>query len=115
MKVYCSHIVLFLGKEIPKVIVTSDAQVLKHDEDLTLICNLTKRGKSSTSLEKISWYKDGVLLKSVKLGDPIKGMLSLEIKSVSAGDGGKYSCLLEVKLRNSVEYNVSDATLIRSK
>ncbi|KAJ7388454.1 hypothetical protein OS493_037522 [Desmophyllum pertusum] len=36
----------------------------------------------------------------------------LKLKSVSVRDGGKYTCLLEVLLQRSKDYNVSDDTMI---
>ena len=108
----------FLGSEIPQVVVP-DSKVLEHGDDVTLICNLTERGsQSSTPLKRISWFKDNVLLESVRNPDPqnSKDTLGpLTIKGVSVRDGGQYTCLLEVLLRNIREYNVSDNTVIHSK
>ena len=39
----------------------------------------------------------------------------LKIKDVSVKDSGKYTCLLEVRLQNIIEYNVTDYTVIHSK
>ena len=108
----------FLGSEIPQVVVP-DSKVLEHGDDVTLICNLTERGsQASTPLKRISWFKDNVLLESVRNPDPqnSKDTLGpLTIKGVSVRDGGQYTCLLEVLLRNIREYNVSDNTVIHSK
>ena len=112
------YVAAFLGSEIPKVLVP-DIGILQHDDDVTLICNLTERGnQASTPLKRISWFKDGVLLESVRNPDPQnpKDTLGpLTIKGVGVRDGGKYTCLLEVLLRNIREYNVSDDTVIHSK
>ncbi|KAL9986526.1 hypothetical protein ACROYT_G000690 [Oculina patagonica] len=101
--------------EIPKVVVP-DISVLQNNANVTLICNLTKRGnKASTPLKRISWFKDGKLLESVRNPDPQdpKDMLGpLKIKAVSLRDGGNYTCLLEVLLRNYKDYDVSDDTVI---
>ena len=113
-----SFVAAFLGSEIPKVVVP-DSKVLQHDDDITLICNLTERGnQASTPLKRISWFKDNVLLESVRNPDPqnSKDTLGpLTIKDVGVRDGGNYTCLLEVLLRNIREYNVSDNTLMHSK
>ena len=110
--------VAFLGSEIPKVVVP-DIGVLQHNDDVTLICNLTKRGdEASTPLKRISWLKDGVVLGSVRYpnpGNPTDTLGPLNIKGVGVRDGGEYTCLLQVLLRNFREYNVSDNTLIHSK
>ncbi|KAL9986533.1 hypothetical protein ACROYT_G000698 [Oculina patagonica] len=103
--------------EIPKVVVP-DISVLQHDDDVTLICNLTEIGnKASNPLKRISWFKDGERLESVRNPDPQdpRDMLGpLKIKAVGLRDGGNYTCLLEVLLRNVKEYNVSDHTVIHS-
>ena len=110
--------IVSLGDEIPKVVVP-DIGVLEHDDDVTLVCNLTERGStSSTPLKRMSWFKDGVLLETLRNPDPQNprdALGPLEINSVSARDGGNYTCLLEVLLRNFKEYNVSDSTVIRGK
>ena len=108
----------FLGSEIPTVVVP-DSKVFEHDDDVTLICNLTERGNlASTPLKRISWFKDNVLLESVRNPEPQNPrdtLGPLKIKGVGVRDGGKYTCLLEVLLRNIREYNVSDNTVIHSK
>ena len=114
----CIFVAAFLGSEIPKVVVP-DSKVLQHGDDVTLICNLTERGnQASTPLKRISWFKDNVLLESVRKPDPQnpKDTLGpLTIKDVGVRDGGNYTCLLEVLLRNIREYNVSDNTVMHSK
>ena len=108
----------FLGSEIPKVVV-SDSKVLEHDDDVTLICNVTERGNlASTPLKRISWLKDNVVLETLRNPDPQiprDTLGPLTIKDVGVRDGGKYTCLLEVLLRNIREYTVSDSTVIHSK
>ena len=114
----CIFVAAFLGSEIPKVVVP-DSKVLQHGDDVTLICNLTERGnQASTPLKRISWFKENVLLESVRNPDPqnSKDTLGpLTIKDVGVRDGGNYTCLLEVLLRNIREYTVSDTTVIHSK
>jgi len=101
--------------EIPRVVV-SDIGVLQHNDDVTLICNLTERGnQASTPLKRISWLKDGVVLKSVRNPDPRDPrdtLGPLTIKDVGVRDGGNYTCLLQVLLRNIREYNVTASTVI---
>ena len=113
-----SFVAAYLGSEIPKVVVP-DSKVLQHGDEVTLICNLTDRGDiASTPLKRISWFKDDILLESVRNPDPqnSKDTLGpLKIKDVGVRDGGNYTCLLEVLLRNIREYNVSDNTMIHSK
>lgn len=101
--------------EIPKVTVTPDTQVLKHDEDLTLFCNLTNKGSDGNKLEKMYWFKDDVLLDSLKIEESEKDSLEFprEIKRVGVRNGGIYSCVLEAKLRGVLGHNVSDDAMIR--
>ena len=107
-----------LGSEIPKVFVP-DVGDLEQNDDVTLTCNLTERGNQATTpLRRISWLKDGVVVDSVRNPDPgdPRDMLSpLKIKSASIGDGGNYTCLLQVLLRNIIECNVTASTVIRGK
>ena len=118
MYIQCGIIVL-LGKKLPQVVVPGpDVSVLQHDDNITLTCNLTERGHFLNSLKRISWFKDSVVLESVRNPDPQNSndaLGPLKLKSVSVRDGGKYTCLLEVLLRRSKEYNVSDDTMIHSK
>jgi len=106
------------GSEIPKAVV-SDIGVLQHNDDVTLICNLAERGdQASTPLKRISWLKDGVVLESVRNpdpGDPRDMLGPLNIKEVGVRNGGNYTCLLQVLLRNIREYNVTASTVIYSK
>ena len=108
----------FVGSEIPKVVVP-DVIDLEQNDDVTLTCNLTERGSpSSTPLKRISWVKDGVVLDSVRNpnpGDPRDMLSPLKIKYASIRDGGNYTCLLQVLLRNIIEYNVTASTVIRGK
>ena len=107
---------MILGSEIPKLSVTK-ANELQHGDSFTLFCNVT--GSSwSTALKRLSWSKDGVLIQSVRNPDPRNPRNTLGplvFKSVDASDGGIYKCLLEVRLRNVKEHNVSDSTTINSE
>ena len=116
----CIYVVGLLGSEIPEVVV-SDISILRHDDDVTLICNLTERGdQASTPVKRISWLKDGVVLKSVRIRspnprDPTDMLGRLNLKDVGARDGGEYACLLQVLLRNIREFNITASTVIHSK
>ena len=113
-----SFVAAFLGYEIPKVVLP-DSKVLQHNDNVTLICNLTDRGdRAATPLKRISWFKDNVLLETLRDPDPPNPrdtLGPLTIKGAGVRDGGNYTCLLEVLLRNIREYNVSDYTVIHSK
>ena len=94
--------------------------VLRHGENTTLRCNLTKNEQVNTpaGLKRVSWYKDGVLLESIRNPDPNEPLDSLRplvLDNIGVRDGGNYTCLLEVKLRNIRKYNVSDSTMVESK
>ena len=92
--------------------------VLRHGESTTFSCNLTSKQDSRTRLKRISWFKDGILLESIRNPDPEKPLDTLRpivLKNISVRDGGKYTCFLEVLLRNIREYNVSGSTMVESK
>ena len=114
--------IVFLGEEIPNVAILPHADVhsLEHNEEITIICNLTERGNNpaTTSLTRISWLKNGVIFESVRNPDPsapLNTLGPLVIKNADVKDGGNYTCLLEVLLRNVREISVSDHTMIHSK
>ena len=94
---------------------------LKHGENTTLTCNLTKAKQDErTGLKRISWYKDGIFLESIRIPDPNKpldslGPLVLNNNGIRSRDGGNYTCFLEVELRSIRMYNVSDSTMVESK
>ena len=108
----------FLGSEIPKIVVP-DVVDVEDNDDVTLTCNLTERGsQSSTHLKRISWLKDGVVLSSVQNpdpGDPKDMPSQFKIKYANIKDGGNYTCLLQVLLRQFKEYNVAASTIVRGK
>ena len=98
-----------------------DSNVLNHGDNIVIFCNLTERGNEySTPLKRISWYKDGRLLESVRhpdpdAKDPLDFLGPLNLTNVGVQDGGKYTCRLVVKLRHIKEYIVEDTTVIKSK
>ena len=106
----------FSGAEIPGVSVTSPS-ILQHGDNVTIVCNLTQ-SQSWSALKRISWLKNGVLLQSVRNPDPWSPrdfLGPLVLSKLGVRDGGKYTCLLEVKLRNVKIHNVSDSTMIGSE
>ena len=100
---------------VPEVI------VLRQGENITLACNLTEgEHGGNTGLKRISWYKDGVLKKTLRNPEPGNPQDSLEpfkLTNVEVKDGGKYTCLLVVLLRNNPlkNYSVSDSTMVESE
>ena len=105
-----------LGDEIPSVKVPQ-ISVLRHGESTTFSCNLTNKHQR-TGLKRISWYKDGILLESIRNPDPDKPLDTLRplvLENIGVRDGGNYTCFLEVELRNIRKYNVSDSTMVESK
>ena len=90
---------------------------LRHGGSTTLTCKITKQDRQ-TGLKRISWYKGGVLLESFRNPDPdqpLDTLSPLVLLNIGVRDGGNYTCLLEVKLRNIRNYNVSDSTMVESK
>ena len=89
---------------------------LDHGQDVTLTCNVTETGNLfSTSLKRISWYKDSAPPQSVRNPDPTAPddtVGPLVIKNLGVEDGGTYRCLLEVELRHVKPYNLSEETTI---
>ena len=109
---------MLLGGYIPRVKTGSEVIVLKHGDEATIYCNITDMGNQANTLRRISWYKDGKLLKKVRRPDPAEsdGILQpVIIKDAGGKDGGRYNCLLEVLWNKVKEYNVSAATLVNSK
>ena len=85
--------------EIPKVSV-SESRTVEHSSSVVIMCNLTEDAisRQRTPLKRISWYKNGELLQSVRNPDPnVPGdfLAPLYLPSVNVKDGGTYECLLE--------------------
>ncbi|CAH3017712.1 unnamed protein product, partial [Porites evermanni] len=100
--------------EIPSVKVPQ-ISVLRQGESTTFSCNLTRNPGKGSILKRISWYKDGILLESIRNPDPNKPLDTLRplvLKNIGVRDGGNYTCFLEVALRNIRMYNVSDSTTV---
>ena len=105
--------------EIPKLSV-SESRIVEHSSSVVIVCNLTEDAisRQRTRLKRISWYKNGELLQSVRCPDPQEpgGFLSpLDLQSVNVKDGGTYECLLEVLLRRVKNHHISKTTELRSK
>ena len=105
----------FPGDEIPTIHVTKPGN-LQRGQNYTLTCNVTSRGRRrATLLRRISWFKNGILLETVRLPDPDspKDFLKpIMITDASAKDVGVYICLLEVLARRVVNVNVTDNATI---
>lgn len=100
--------------EIPKVSV-SESRTVEHSSSVLITCNLTEDAISRlrTPLKRISWYKNGELLQSVRNPDPQEPqdfLSPLDLQSVTVKDGGTYECLVEVLLRKVKNYNISKTT-----
>ncbi|XP_074630031.1 uncharacterized protein LOC141888882 isoform X2 [Acropora palmata] len=102
------------GREIPTIHVTKPGS-LQHGQNYVLRCNVTSRGSGAPSLKKISWFKNGFLLESVRLPDPNspKDFLKpIMIRDADVKDGGVYTCLLEVLVRGAANFNVTDYAMV---
>ena len=91
--------------------------VLRHGDDFTIDCNFTQ-GQGLTPIKRASWLKDGVLMQTVRYPDPKTPRDTLGpliLRNIDVRDGGEYTCLLEVLLRNIKEYNESATSTIHSK
>ena len=104
----------FPGDEVPTIHVTKPGN-LQRGQNYTLMCNVTSRGIRAPALRRISWFKNGILLETVRSPDPDspKDFLKpIMITDASANDVGVYICLLEVLLRRVVNINVTDGATI---
>ena len=93
--------------------------LLQPGQDITIICNMTEsRESSSTVLKRISWFKDGVRKQTVwypDLGKPDDTLGPMKLTNDRSRDGGNYTCLLEMLLRDIKLHFVSESTLIESE
>ena len=91
--------------------------LLQPGQDITIICNMTdSRESSSTVLKRISWFKNGMLVESVRNPDPdnpLNRLRPLVIRDIGDKDDGVYTCLLEVLLRNIKAHSVLDSSVIK--
>ena len=95
----------FSGSEIPRVSV-SDSRILKDSDEITIFCNISYNSQR-IELKTISWIKDGILVKNTRCPDPGAS------EPLFVTNGGKYTCVVQVLLRNVKLYNVSAYTMIR--
>ena len=103
--------------DLPKISVSA-SRTVKHNSLVEIACNLTEGKEATTSLEWISWYKNGELFERVRSPDPDKpedSLTPLYLPSVSVRDAGVYTCLLEVLLQQERDYNISKSMELRSK
>ena len=76
---------------------------------------MTSQGNGAPSLKRISWFKNGILLETVRSPDPSspKDFLKpIMITDADAKDGGVYICLLEVLVRGNANFNVTDHAMV---
>ena len=67
-------------------------------------------------LKRISWFKNGMLVESVRNPDPDNPqdrLRPLIIGDIGTRDDGVYTCLLEVLLRNIKAHSVLDSSVIK--
>ena len=90
--------------------------LLRHGQNITITCSVTKGSQARrTTLTRISWFKNGMLVESVLNPDPDNPqdrLKPLVIRDIGARDDGVYTCLLEVLLLNIKAHNVSDSSVI---
>ena len=113
-------IVSFLESKIPKVAI-SQVGTVKHGNSVPITCNLTERGsRQDSKLLNVSLIKNNVLIHRANVSEdpPPNSTILLgpfNLKNVGVNDGGNYTCLLEVLLKNKTPYKVTDSTLLTSK
>ena len=98
----------------------SQVGTVKQGNSVPITCNLTKRGsRQESKLLNVSLINNGVLIHRANVSvDPPHSTILLgpfNLKNVGVDDGGNYTCLLEVLLKDKTPYNVTDSTLLRSK
>ncbi|XP_068691647.1 uncharacterized protein, partial [Montipora foliosa] len=97
--------------EIPIVLVSlPKSDVLKKGEEIMLTCNVT-RVVPWSQLERISWFKDGLRVQTVRC--PLPNVPEDTLQPLVVKDGGNYSCILELFLRRGFLHMVSDFVVIR--
>ena len=92
---------------------------LQHGDNFTIVCNVTLGAKPSmTSLRTISWYKDDVLKRYLKISNAENASAALGplvVKNADVEDGGNYTCILQVLLQTRRKHNVSDGSMVQSE
>ncbi|XP_068741187.1 basigin-like isoform X1 [Montipora capricornis] len=101
--------------DLPQISVSANRTV-KHNSLVEIACNLTEGKKATTSLQWISWYKNGELFERVRSPDPDQpggSLTPLRLPSVGVREAGVYTCLLEVLLQKERNYNISESMELR--
>ena len=98
----------------------SQVGIVEHGNNVSIICNMTERGsQQDAELLNVSLIKNGVVIRRANVSkDPLNSTILLgpvDLNNVGVNEGGKYTCLLEVLLKNKTPYKVIDHTLVRSK
>ncbi|XP_068720454.1 uncharacterized protein [Montipora capricornis] len=101
------------SNEIPIVLVSLPRfDVLKKGEEIMLTCNVTRvKDLSWLKLERISWFKDGLRVQTVRC--PLPNVPEDTLQPLVVKDGGNYSCILELLLQGVFLHMVSDFVVIR--
>ena len=105
----------FSGNEIPMVLVSVPKfDVLKKGEEIMIACNVTRvKDLSWLKLKRISWFKDGLRVQTVRC--PLPNVPEDTLQPLVVKDGGNYSCILELLLQGGFLHMVSDFVVIRCK
>ena len=105
----------FSGNVIPIVLVSLPRfDVLKKGEEIMLTCNVTRvKDLGWLELKRISWFKDGLRVQTVRC--PLPNVPEDTLQPLVVKDGGNYSCILELLLRGVFLHMVSDFVVIRCK
>ena len=98
----------------------SKTSKLQRGDNFTIVCNVTLGAKqpSMTSLRTISWYKDGVLKRYLKISNAENASAALGplvVKNADVENGGNYTCILQVLLQTGRKHNVSDGSMVQSE
>ena len=101
------------GNEVPQV-VTTKVNVLQHGDTVTIKCMVTDTVSPVTKVNRIAWFKDGEMMEENR-EHPRHTIDPMVIRNAGAEHGGNYTCLLEVKVRDLKQMNISDTTQVQSK
>ncbi|XP_032229851.2 neuroplastin [Nematostella vectensis] len=97
--------------ELPDIAVAENRIDAKFDQIIYLVCNLTKKGAAYTSLTRMEWLKDGVVIeKQLYPKDEQLKPLNLTIKNPE--QGGVYTCRLTSLLRSVRTYNLTEQVTV---
>ncbi|XP_020916124.1 roundabout homolog 1 isoform X2 [Exaiptasia diaphana] len=100
--------------ELPGIAV-SENKTVQFGTEIILSCNLTlKMDVDTTKLRKLMWIKGGQVIDEV-LYPKEQTLKSRKFKVSDPSDGGLYSCHLISRLRDSLDYNITDSIHITVK